>query len=595
VVTALVVGLVSYLLAVRNAEDAALDSLSALATARQTALQQEMDHYREHLEFEFLHGGTRFEIEGLIRGTEDPDSVREAIVRQSQSDSHAQRVDVVDTLGIVRVSSHSAREGRSLADDAAYLLGREGVRPVDLTLDDEGYWIRLAGPILARDDELLAVVIVSEDAGALLSLLGDYTGLGSSGETVLGRRSRDSIEFLAPLRFAPDIQELPSIPTSGDTALPMIHATAGQSGMVRARDYRDAPVVAAYRPLTDSSWGLVVKQDEAEVFAGARDLGGVLALTVSGLLVVGLLLIVPFVRGVTRPIRSLARAADRVAEGQLDVQVPAEGGAEVVTLAASFNRMVHSVRDARDGLTRANDDLERKAQELAEVHGELALYTYAVTHDLRTPLVSIRGMTQLLIEELGDGASEDVRTYLEHIDRSSLRADRLMSDLVTLYRAGRVEGELESVDTGELVREVAEEVRAASSGPAPVVITSPDLPVLEIDRARLYQVLTNLIDNAAKHGGAGPGAAVEVGYVRSASAEGEARHVFSVRDRGRGIPVPDRAKVFDPFFRRPPNGVAGAGLGLTIVRQIVRSLGGEVWIESEMEEGTTVSFSLPAR
>lgn len=594
VITALVVGGLSYVLAIRNAERASLASLSAQATARQTALQQELGHYREDLELEFLHSGLRFAIVDALGSEGDLDGLREALVRECHGPSGAQVVDVVDDSGVIRVSSRRDREGTSVRDDVAHQQGMIGTSLVDLTLDEDRYQVRLAGPILVDDDEILAVVIVAVGAGKVLALLGDYTGLGDTGETVLGRRRLDSIEFLAPLRFAPDIRDLPTVPTSGETARPMIHATAGQSGMIRARDYRDAPVVAAYRPLADSNWGLVVKQDEDEVFAGVRQLGGLLSMVMVGLLVLGFLLILPFVRGVIRPIQALAGAADQVAEGRLDVQVPVAGGDEVTRLAVSFNRMVRRVRDSRDGLTRANEDLERQARELAEVHGELELYTYAVTHDLRTPLVSIRGMVELLVEELGADAAGDTLTYLEHIDESSRRADRLMADLVTLYQAGRVDSTPETVDTAALVRRVADEVRAAHPESSPVVTVTSDLPVVETDRARLHRVLANLLDNAFKYGNGGRGAPVEVGHSAGTSEGGEARHVFFVRDRGPGIPLRDRGRVFDLFFRRADTEVPGTGMGLTVVRRIVRTLGGEAWIESETGEGTTVFFSLPA-
>lgn len=327
--------------------------------------------------------------------------------------------------------------------------------------------------------------------------------------------------------------------------------------------------------------------------AAVRQLGGVLSLVMVGLLVLGFFLILPFVRGVTRPIQELASAADHVAEGRLDVQVPEAGGDEVARLAVSFNRMVRRVRDSREGLTRANEDLERQARELAEVHGELELYTYAVTHDLWTPLVSIRGMVELLVEELGADATGDTLTYLEHIDDSSRRADRLMADLVTLYQAGRMDHTLETVDTAALVRRVADEIRTAHPESSPAVITASDLPVIETDRARLGQVLANLLDNAFKYGTGEQGTQAEVGYLAETSEDGEARHVFFVRDRGPGIPARDRGRIFDLLFRRADPAVPGTGMGLTVVRRVVRTLGGEAWVESEIGEGTAVFFSLP--
>lgn len=216
-----------------------------------------------------------------------------------------------------------------------------------------------------------------------------------------------------------------------------------------------------------------------------------------------------------------------------------------------------------------------------------------VSHELRTPLSLIKGAAETLL----DGAYRDPEALLRFlgiIDRHASRLNLLIEDLLLLSAidSGRIVLRSETVVLRDLVEEVMEDFRTTASGRGMVLLNSlPEALQARGDAGRLRQVLSNLIDNAIKHGGQGTveigGAPLGAGWLQ-----------FWVRDEGPGIPEEVRGRVFERFFRvdksraRPQGG--GTGLGLAIVKNLVQAHGGEVRVESAEGRGTTFFLKLPA-
>ena len=216
-----------------------------------------------------------------------------------------------------------------------------------------------------------------------------------------------------------------------------------------------------------------------------------------------------------------------------------------------------------------------------------------VSHELRTPLSLIKGAAETLL----DGAYRDPEALLRFlgiIDRHASRLNLLIEDLLLLSAidSGRIVLRSETVVLRDLVEEVMEDFRTTASGRGMVLLNSlPEALQARGDAGRLRQVLSNLIDNAIKHGGQGTvevgGAPLVAGWLQ-----------FWVRDEGPGIPEEVRGRVFERFFRvdksraRPQGG--GTGLGLAIVKNLVQAHGGEVRVESAEGRGTTFFLKLPA-
>ena len=219
-------------------------------------------------------------------------------------------------------------------------------------------------------------------------------------------------------------------------------------------------------------------------------------------------------------------------------------------------------------------------------------FVASVSHELRTPLTSILGYLELIADTGGD-LSEEHRGFLRVVDRNVDRLLRVVDDLllVAQFDAGAIELELAAVDVGGLVADAVDVARpqaeAAGLELAAVVVATT---VLHADRARLGQVLDNLISNAIKFTPAG-------GRVVLRALALDDRVVLEVSDDGAGMSPREQEQLFERFYRAPAasgHAIPGTGLGLTIVKALVEAHGGTVAVKSSAGEGTTIRIELPA-
>lgn len=225
--------------------------------------------------------------------------------------------------------------------------------------------------------------------------------------------------------------------------------------------------------------------------------------------------------------------------------------------------------------------------ELRRLNAELERFTYAVSHDLKSPLITINGFLELLEQDMATGNTEQMRASLAYISNAAAQMGQLLDELLQFSRIGRLDSPLEDVPLGELAREVVGVVAGRLAQRGVQVDIAPDLPAVHGNRPRLFEVLQNLIDNAAKFMGDQQEPRIEIGARR----DGE-ETVFYVRDNGIGIEPQHHAHVFGVFAQLSPK-AEGTGMGLAIVKRIVEMQGGHVWVESEgAGHGSTFCFTL---
>jgi signal transduction histidine kinase len=230
------------------------------------------------------------------------------------------------------------------------------------------------------------------------------------------------------------------------------------------------------------------------------------------------------------------------------------------------------------------DDLEAK-------NAELERFTYTVSHDLKSPLVTIVGFLGYLEKDALAGNVERIRSGVARISNAARHMEHLLNDLLELSRVGRLMNPAEDVSFAEIVGEALEHVRGRIEAHGIEVSIANDLPVVHADRARLIEVIQNLLDNAAKFSSEVPDPRIEVGMK---GMDENLHPILFVCDNGIGIAPEFHERIFGLFNQLNPQ-MEGTGIGLTLVKRIIEVHGGRIWVESTPGHGATFYFTLPAQ
>lgn len=266
----------------------------------------------------------------------------------------------------------------------------------------------------------------------------------------------------------------------------------------------------------------------------------------------------------------------------------------------------------QDALQEAHNDLELRVKErtvdLQMVNEELKTFAYIISHDLRAPLVNIKGFTtelkyaldtlttiiDPLVPDLKDhektklttALHEDIPEALGFIDSSVNRMNNLINAILKLSRLGRRELYFEPIDVASLIRAILETL-AHQLEQRQVAVTIGPLPELIADQTAIEQIMGNILNNAVNYLKPGRPGEIEITAETTPS-----EIIFHIRDNGRGIAAEDMHKIFELFRRAGKQDVPGEGMGLAYVRTLVRRHGGYIWCDSELGVGTTFSFTL---
>jgi len=237
---------------------------------------------------------------------------------------------------------------------------------------------------------------------------------------------------------------------------------------------------------------------------------------------------------------------------------------------------------------RISNDQEMLIEKLERQNLELEQFTYTVSHDLKTPLVTITGFLGYLRQHFEKGDLEAFERDLSKINQAAKGMALSLDELLELSRVGRVVHPFESVSLDQLTEEALTKVENQLFERNVKLHVDPDMPEVFVDRVRLLEVLIIMIDNAIKFGGQKVGTRIEIG-----SRIEPLEVVYFVRDNGIGIDPEYHDYVFGLFDRIVPH-VEGSGVGLTLAKRIIEFHQGRIWVESEGNgSGSTVLFALP--
>jgi len=264
--------------------------------------------------------------------------------------------------------------------------------------------------------------------------------------------------------------------------------------------------------------------------------------------------------------------------------------AEVGALIVAANLLGAAVKRQLVDSTLQDDLLYRKAliDELGLKNSELERFSYTVSHDLRSPLVTIRGFLGYMERNAAQGNMNGFRKDMQRVTSATDRMDNLLRDLLELSRVGRIVNKLEEVPFEQLARDAIEIVHGRIQRRRISVQIQPNLPIVFVDRSRLTEVIQNLIDNAAKYMGDQGSPAIVIGMENNT----QDNPVFYVRDNGMGIAPEYHERIFGLFNKLDAQS-EGTGIGLALVKRIIEFHGGRIWIESELGKGSTFYFTLP--
>ncbi len=293
---------------------------------------------------------------------------------------------------------------------------------------------------------------------------------------------------------------------------------------------------------------------------------------------------------------------ERVTEGEsitnLEVQRQRKDGSmfwlnlSVAPLRDSKGNVYAQIAIGADISARKQAESEREAliAELEAKNAELERFIYTISHDLKSPLITIGGFVGFLERDALAGNVERVSADMAHINNAVTKMQRLLNELLELSRIGRWANPPEEASFEEIAGEAIALVRGRIEASGVAVEIAPGLPSVYGDRARLVEVVQNLVDNACKFMGNQPRPRLQIG----------ARHeddktVFYVRDNGMGIEPRYHDKVFGLFDKLDPQS-EGTGVGLALVKRIIETHGGRVWVDSSGQgSGTTFYFTLPVK
>jgi signal transduction histidine kinase len=281
-------------------------------------------------------------------------------------------------------------------------------------------------------------------------------------------------------------------------------------------------------------------------------------------------------RGVVEDVRAIRDGLQALERGEREVHIAASSSVELAELAGAANRMIQTLRS------------EERSRDAAEATRRQVVA--AVSHDLRTPLTSLRLLTQALDDDLVD--EQTTRRYVRTMGANVRALGTLIDDLFELSRldAGDYTWTTEAVPLSELVGETVLAIRAQADAGNVAVSAEipPGLCPAQANPEKLQRVLSNLLQNAIHH--TPPDGSV---LVTAEPANGAVQ--IEVSDTGQGIAAEDRPRVFEAFYRGGSEAArthAGSGLGLAISRAIVEAHGGRIWL-AEASAGTRVRFTLP--
>ncbi|ELR63473.1 Chitin catabolic cascade sensor histidine kinase ChiS [Photobacterium marinum] len=460
----------------------------------------------------------------------------------------------------------------------------------DFSLDQlsQSYTAWFAAPVI-RQGYLHSYVFFQLRNDTISKLITDAGGSSTYVHTLL--IGSDHQSRLSGSQSLPDNLTSPSIE----------NALSGISGVGSLLNFQQIPVLSAFAPIDvfGNHWALVIELPEEEAFARIRQLEKLFGIAMVTAIVLVIIASHWLSNSITAPLLRLTWAAERVCAGDMDQKIEGtERGDELGRLATSFARMQRSVREKMALIRQQNNELEQSLQVIRQQNDELQTtdklkdeFLATTSHELRTPLHGMVGIAESLLAGANGPIQRNQRRQLEMLINSGQRLTNLVDDLLDYHkmRYGDLDISKQPVDLASAVRLVLElSTHLLGGKPVRIINQIPDdLPLVLGDEQRLEQVLYNLVGNAIKY--------TSEGKIILSATRLENQLRIQVVDTGQGIAPEQLEHIFEPLIQANTNCSSyrqGAGLGLSISRQLIELMEGRLYVSSQPMVGTTFSFTL---
>ncbi len=536
---------------------------------------------------------------------------------------------ILNLSGRVVASTNDTYIGTIHTNDTYFIEGKKQ-NNVTILYKDKNQELKsyLTGP-LVLNDKLLGVVTIFYNLGDLLSMFKVFEEQVATGEiNLVMKDSNGDALIINPLRYNPAVS-LNLTVSKDQVDTPIIQSLLKNEKIFpESKDYRGVDVLAVTRYLENLGWGLVVKMDKVEAFAPLENLKYVTIL--SGILVgVAIIITSTFLgNSISRPIQKLRDIMNEVAQGKFDSKIDVKGTQEIEDLAKQLEVMRFNISNTNTHLNElvkertkkienTISELKEKEEALEESNKNLLLaneklslqskiqrdFINITAHELRTPIVPIITLTELLYNKITkenktqknlSKESEKKQEFLQVILRNCYRLHRLTEDIldVTKIESQTLKLNKERVQLNEIImnvvndyKDIISKKRYGSDKIRIVYELSKDNTFVNADKVRLIQVLSNLLDNALKFTKEG-----NIIITTKKLKENE-EIMVSIKDSGTGIDPEILPQLFTKFATKSEQ---GTGLGLFISKNIIEAHGGIMRGENNSESnGSTFYFTLP--
>ena len=505
--------------------------------------------------------------------------------------------DSVESAGNIEVVDIQAKSGKIVASSdparigTVTLGGDELERALEGSLFDhfsdtgEDHPTLLISSPVRFDGTTIGLATMHVSGEQLLDIASTYTGLGTSGETVLVTHDEaGNPVHLTPLRFDAHAAFTRPISSTDTHSVEVQALNDTPRNTTDEVDYRGIRVFASTDYIEAADIGLVVKMDRSEVFAPLTRIKKILlGMAVAFVLaVIAAALLIS--RSLTGPILRLTRAADLFSRGELGQRVPVTSSDEIGRLSHSFNEMASSIQNANAIL---EEQISARTAELTRSNRDLEQFAYVASHDLQEPLRMVSSYTQLLARRYQGQLGKDADEFIEFAVDGAKRMQGLINDLLQYSRVGSQGGKFTPIDSAAPLDE-ALGVLSTAIDEAGAVVEKGNLPEIVADEDQMSRLFQNLVGNAIKYrSGADPRIRISAERLRDC-------WQFEVRDNGIGVDPAFTERIFTIFQRlHSREEYQGSGIGLAISKRIVERRGGAIWMKSKPGAGSSFFFTVP--